>query len=111
MANIMPFNEINKIFVPAKPGLYAFYDQFGNLIYVGKTDVSLNRRLWQHTYKDENPLLGYYISLGVSFEYLVVENFQLLKNLEEDLIRKYRPICNRKVPSPVTFSSRIQKGV
>src|SRR5690554_194933 len=83
--------EINKL--PCVPGVYFFYDEKGNLIYIGKS-INLRKRVLQHFCgKDRKSLNIQTFTKHIEFETTGSELIALLH--ESDLIKKHQPIYNR----------------
>lgn len=80
--------------VPTKAGVYLIHDLRG-ILYVGRAD-QLRRRFEEHYLDSHNPALRTAIRTAVGqlmFSWVLVaapEQFEL----ERDLIRSFRPLCN-----------------
>ena len=80
--------------VPTRPGVYLIHDLRG-ILYVGRAD-QLRRRFEEHYLDSHNPALRTAIRTAVGqlmFSWVLVaapEQFEL----ERDLIRSFRPLCN-----------------
>ena len=103
-------NEILR-FAPDLPGIYYLYSKRKKLVYIGKSAVSLRRRLWQHYINYENAkerieLLNRKIKFnwmqsGIQqvkpFEYFrfsIILDEDFLHLYEINLIDEYRPPYN-----------------
>ena len=107
--------------LPAKPGVYQYYDEKGKVIYVGKAK-SLRSRVSSYFNRDAN--LGAKISFLVrkiaDIKVIVVKTEIDALLLENNLIKKYQPrynimlkddktypwICVKNEPFPRVFSTR-----
>ncbi len=79
--------------LPEKTGVYYFYNEYGNPIYIGKS-INIKKRVFQHfsktTKKAEN--LQKYVN-NISFELTGSELASMV--LESNEIKKYRPEINK----------------
>lgn len=83
--------QINDL--PELPGVYFFYDQHDNLIYIGKS-IHIKSRVKQHfSGKDRKSLKIQLTTKRIAFEVMGSELIALL--YESDLIKKHQPIYNR----------------
>ena len=106
--------------LPDKPGIYQFYDDSENIIYVGKAK-NLKRRVSsyfskQHEYRKTAMLVKNIFDI----KHMVVETEQDALLLENNLIKKYQPrynirlkddksypwICIKNEPFPRVFKTR-----
>jgi excinuclease UvrABC nuclease subunit len=78
--------EHNLYFVPSKPGVYLLGDQQGKVIYVGKSDSDLARRL-------RDQLMARHVE-ATQFWYADTWSEQEAAHLEDVLTRKYAPSGN-----------------
>lgn len=80
--------------MPERPGSYQFYDQSGNIIYVGKAK-NLKRRVSSYFYKEVDRFkTKVLISKIWSINYTVVNTEEDALLLENSLIKKYNPRYN-----------------
>lgn len=82
------------------PGLYCFWVR-DTCLYVGKSDISLKRRLKEHCEAEDNPLLrekfkAYSTEIKVVVAYYDGISKERLRELESEAIRKMRPLANRQ---------------
>lgn len=90
----LPIHTININQLPALPGVYVFYDQSANPLYVGKAK-QLNKRLFYYfRQKIESPKTRTMMTKATELEYILThtENEALL--LESNLIKQYHPPYN-----------------
>jgi excinuclease UvrABC nuclease subunit len=78
--------EQNLYFVPSKPGVYLLGNQQGRVVYVGKSDADLARRLKDHL------KTGY--GEATQFWYSDTWSPQEATDLSETLAKKYIPSGN-----------------
>jgi hypothetical protein len=91
----VPFRLGWTIELPQQAGVYLLHDLRG-VLYVGRTE-NLRRRFYEHYLKETNPLITLAISkpLGTqSFNWILAE-YPDQKSLERQLIRAFKPVCNR----------------
>ena len=90
--------------LPAKPGVYLFKDNQGEVIYVGKA-ASLRSRLRAYFSPSANlsPKLERLIASISDFETIVTDSEQEALILECNLIKKYRPTHNVRLKDDKTF--------
>ena len=79
--------------LPNSPGVYFFYDQKDNLVYVGKS-IDIRKRVQQHFSGKDRKSLRIQINVRrVAFEVMGSELISLL--YESDLIKHHLPVYNR----------------
>jgi excinuclease ABC subunit C len=113
--------------LPDSPGVYQFFDNNNQIIYVGKAK-SLKKRVL--SYFNKNLYVNYRLKLLVKkitdIKYIIVESESEALLLENNLIKKYQPkynvqlkddktfpwICIKNEPFPRVFSTRniVQDG-
>jgi excinuclease ABC subunit C len=98
-------NNIDSIVknLPDKPGVYQYYDEHGNIIYVGKAK-NLKKRV--SSYFNKELLTGKLIMLVrkiADIRYIVVETEFDALLLENTLIKKYQPRYNVLLKDDKTF--------
>lgn len=97
-----------------KKGIYFLFDFFGNLVYIGKSDSSIRRRLWQHLAQsnlrryDLNEDDDSYVNTNYSSKipYGIIRYFSFFEcdnYLENDMLEKlyifmYKPFINLNTP-------------
>lgn len=107
--------------LPDKPGVYQFYDNQGNIIYIGKAK-SLKKRVSSYFNRDhyESGKVQVMVKRIVDIRHIVVETELDALLLENNLIKKYQPrynvllrddktfpwICIKNEPFPRIFSTR-----
>jgi len=99
----MPLKEQLKI-LPDKPGVYLFKDNVGRVIYVGKAS-SLRNRV-QSYFGSKNPLSVKLERLAdriSDLDAIVTDTEYEALILENDLIKKYRPVYNVRLKDDKTF--------
>lgn len=86
---------INKIIseLPEKPGVYFFYNENGDIIYIGKS-INIKKRVQQHfKSKDRKSIKIQTFTKSIKYELTGSELIALLH--ESDLIKTHQPIYNR----------------
>ncbi len=106
--------------LPGKPGIYQFYDNFNNIIYIGKAK-DLKKRVSSYFAKQpENRKTALLVRNIADIRHMVVETEQDALLLENNLIKKYQPrynirlkddksypwICVKNEPFPRVFKTR-----
>jgi DNA polymerase-3 subunit epsilon len=82
--------------LPSKPGIYRFYNEFNQLIYIGKS-INIRKRVEQHL-RNTKTAKGIQLIqeiVRVDFEETGSELIALL--LESELIKLHKPIFNRRL--------------
>ncbi|MHC1703391.1 MAG: excinuclease ABC subunit UvrC [Tenuifilaceae bacterium] len=112
----------DKLFIlPEKPGVYQFYSESCELLYVGKAK-NLRKRAGSYFIKNEgiSNKLRVLVSKIVDIKYIIVDTESDALLLENNLIKKYKPrynillkddktypwICIKNEPYPRVFSTR-----
>lgn len=113
--------------LPNKPGCYQFYNESGELIYVGKAR-NLKKRVYSYFSKDHHDIAKVELLVRkiVDIKFIIVDSETEALLLENSLIKKYKPrynvllkddktypwICITNEPFPRIFSTRkrIQNG-
>ncbi len=90
--------------LPDSPGVYQFFDQSGQVIYVGKAK-NIKKRVSSYFTKDhfENNKIRVLVNKVEKIEYIVVETESDALLLENNLIKKYRPRYNAMLKDDKTF--------
>lgn len=88
--------------LPSKPGVYQYYDDKGNILYVGKAKVLKNRVKSYFTGENfgKTKVLVKKIS---DIKFIIVETEQDALLLENNLIKKYRPPYNIMLKDDKTY--------
>ena len=106
--------------LPAKPGIYQYFDVTGKIIYVGKAKNLKNRVSSYFNKNQDNGKTILLVKRIVDIQYIVVDTEYDALLLENNLIKKYQPkyniqlkddktypwICIKKEPFPRVFSTR-----
>lgn len=90
--------------VPAKPGIYMFYDETGSVLYVGKAINLRNRvRSYFSAAHSNRPWIAVMIDLIKRIETTIVTNELEALMLESTLIKQYLPKFNIKLTDDKTY--------
>lgn len=97
--------------LPHKPGVYQYYDDAGNLLYVGKAK-SLKNRVSSYFNKQqfENGKTLILVRKIFDIKYIVVETELDALLLENSLIKKYKPRYNINLKDDKTYPSIVIKN-
>ena len=112
------FKEILSL-LPAKPGIYQFYDSSGTILYIGKAK-NLKKRVSSYFNKNQSGKTEVLLRRTKEIKHIVVDNESDALLLENNLIKKHQPrynillkddktfpwICIKKEPFPRIFSTR-----
>ncbi|MCC8114811.1 MAG: excinuclease ABC subunit UvrC [Bacteroidales bacterium] len=80
--------------LPDTPGVYTYYDKDGNVIYIGKA-VNLKRRVSSYFTKQHDSLRTNLLVRAIAdLSYIVVPTEQDALNLENSMIKEYKPRYN-----------------
>ncbi len=82
--------------IPTLPGVYKFYNQAGEIIYVGKAK-NLKNRVSQYFGHDTRPQIPFLMADAINLDYTVVESELEALFLENTLIKQYLPQYNIKL--------------
>jgi len=110
--------KVNKL--PDRPGVYQYFDDSGNIIYIGKAKNLKNRVLSYLNKSNQSNKTRILVSKIADLRYIVVNSEQDALLLENNLIKKYKPrynillkddksypwICIKKEPFPRVFITR-----
>ncbi|GHT01727.1 UvrABC system protein C [Bacteroidia bacterium] len=89
--------------VPESPGVYMYFDESGNIIYVGKAK-NLKRRVLSYFHKvQDNPKTILMLRKVRDIKYLVVESEEDAFLLENNLIKKHQPRYNIMLKDDKTY--------
>ena len=81
--------------LPKKPGIYKFYDKYGELLYIGKAKVLANRvRSYFQTSRVRNARQMAMVNQIAKIEYNIVPNEQEALRLESNLVFSQQPKYN-----------------
>jgi excinuclease ABC subunit C len=96
--------------LPADPGVYQYYDEKGDLLYVGKAK-NLKNRVSSYFNKNqyENGKTMVLVRKIADIKYIVVETELDALLLENSLIKKYKPRYNIMLKDDKTYSSIVIK--
>ena len=109
--------------LPSKPGVYRYFDQKGELIYVGKAK-NLKRRVSSYFNKEQTGKTRVLVSKIADLEYSIVDSEAEALLLENTMIKQYKPrynimlkddktypwICIKKEAFPRVFLTRRKVG-
>ena len=84
---------INANAVPQRSGVYLFSDKAG-VFYVGESG-NLHERIATHASGSENSCVAHAVRLGATFRYAIVAGEANRKRVEQQLIMRHNPRCNR----------------
>ncbi|MDE7376275.1 MAG: GIY-YIG nuclease family protein, partial [Muribaculaceae bacterium] len=80
--------------LPDTPGVYTYYDKDGNVIYIGKA-VNLKRRVSSYfTHVHDSLRTNLLVRAIEDMSYIVVPTEQDALNLENSMIKEYKPRYN-----------------
>lgn len=90
--------------LPNKPGVYQFYDQSANLLYIGKAK-NLKKRVTSYFSKvhHENNKLRILVKKISEVKHIIVDSESDALLLENNLIKKYKPKYNVNLKDDKTF--------
>ena len=106
--------------MPGKPGIYQFYDNSNNVIYIGKAKDLKKRVSSYFSKQQDNRKTALLVRNIADIRHMVVETEQDALLLENNLIKKYQPrynirlkddksypwICIKNEPFPRVFKTR-----
>lgn len=84
--------KVNKL--PDRPGVYQYFDDSGNIIYIGKAKNLKNRVLSYLNKSNQSNKTRILVSKIADLRYIVVNSEQDALLLENNLIKKYKPRYN-----------------
>ncbi len=88
--------------LPNKPGVYRYFDQKGELIYVGKAK-NLKRRVSSYFNKEQTGKTRVLVSKIVDLEYSIVDSESEALLLENTMIKQYKPRYNIMLKDDKTY--------
>jgi excinuclease ABC subunit C len=90
--------------IPKKPGVYQFYDEAGEILYIGKAIVLKNRvASYFNNISQHNGKTRMLVSRIVDVKFIVVDNEYDALLLENNLIKKYKPRYNVLLKDDKTY--------
>ena len=89
--------------LPAKPGVYQYFDKHGKIIYIGKAKNLKKRVSSYFTKKHEYGKLLYLVTSIADLKYIVVDTELDALLLENNLIKKYQPRYNVALKDDKTY--------
>ncbi|HPC26572.1 MAG TPA: GIY-YIG nuclease family protein, partial [Paludibacteraceae bacterium] len=91
--------------LPEKPGVYQFYNNKEEIIYVGKAK-NLKKRVSSYFNKThESPRTNVLVKNIASLKYIVVDTEEDALLLENNLIKRYQPRYNVQLKDDKTYPS------
>ena len=91
--------------LPERPGIYQYLNAEGTIIYVGKAK-NLKRRVYSYFSKDHEPgKTRVLVSKIADIRYIVVNSEEDALLLENNLIKKYKPLYNVLLKDDKTYPS------
>ena len=80
--------------LPSQPGVYRYYDEDGNILYIGKAKDLRKRVSSYFTKNDHTFRIAYMVRKISKLEFTIVDTEQDAFLLENSLIKKYQPRYN-----------------
>ncbi len=97
--------------LPDKPGVYQYYDDLGQLLYIGKAKVLKNRvSSYFSKIKFENAKTFQLVKRIADIKFIVVANESDALLLENSLIKKFKPKYNIALKDDRTYPSIVIKN-
>ncbi len=90
--------------LPEKPGIYQYFDEKGNIIYIGKAK-NLKKRVVSYFNKDifENGKIAVLVRKIADIRFMIVDTEMDALLLENNLIKKYQPRYNVMLKDDKTY--------
>ena len=88
--------------IPTDPGVYRYYDDKGEIIYVGKAK-NLKRRVSSYFNKQQNGKVKVLVSRIADIKFIVVDNEMEALLLENNMIKQYKPRYNIMLKDDKTY--------
>ena len=88
--------------IPTDPGVYRYYDEKGEIIYVGKAK-NLKRRVSSYFNKQQSGKVKVLVSRIADIKFIVVDNEMEALLLENNLIKQYKPRYNIMLKDDKTY--------
>ncbi len=97
-------DKINSILktIPTDPGVYRYYDEKGEIIYVGKAK-NLKRRVSSYFNKQQSGKVKVLVSRIADIKFIVVDNEMEALLLENNMIKQYKPRYNIMLKDDKTY--------
>jgi excinuclease ABC subunit C len=96
--------------MPEKPGCYQYFDEKGNIIYVGKAK-NLKKRVSSYFKKTHDNIKTYVLVKQIcDIKYIIVDSEEDALHLENSLIKQYRPRYNVMLKDDKTYPSIVVKN-
>ena len=88
--------------IPTDPGVYRYYDDKGEIIYVGKAK-NLKRRVSSYFNKQQSGKVKVLVSRIADIKFIVVDNEMEALLLENNMIKQYKPRYNIMLNDDKTY--------
>ena len=88
--------------IPTEPGVYRYYDDKGEIIYVGKAK-NLKRRVSSYFNKQQSGKVKVLVSRIADIKFIVVDNEMEALLLENNMIKQYKPRYNIMLKDDKTY--------
>ena len=88
--------------IPTDPGVYRYYDDKGEIIYVGKAK-NLKRRVSSYFNKNQSGKVKVLVSRIADIKFIVVDNEMEALLLENNMIKQYKPRYNIMMKDDKTY--------
>lgn len=88
--------------IPTDPGVYRYYDDKGEIIYVGKAK-NLKRRVSSYFNKQQSGKVKVLVSRIADIKFIVVDNEMEALLLENNMIKQYKPRYNIMLKDDKTY--------
>lgn len=89
--------------IPNQPGVYRYYDEEGNILYIGKAK-DLRKRVSSYFNKNDHTFrISYMVKRIHKIEFTIVDTEQDAFLLENSLIKKYQPRYNVSLKDDKTY--------
>lgn len=88
--------------IPTDPGVYRYYDDKGEIIYVGKAK-NLRRRVSSYFNKQQSGKVKVLVSRIADIKFIVVDNEMEALLLENNMIKQYKPRYNIMLKDDKTY--------
>ena len=88
--------------IPTDPGVYRYYDDKGEIIYVGKAK-NLKRRVSSYFNKNQSGKVKVLVSRIADIKFIVVDNEMEALLLENNMIKQYKPRYNIMLKDDKTY--------
>lgn len=88
--------------LPTSPGVYQYFDESGEIIYVGKAK-NLKRRVFSYFNKEQSGKVRLMVSRIADLKFIVVDTEAEALLLENNLIKRYKPRFNILLKDDKTY--------